>query len=300
MHIHRSAHTRYFTTLGNEVLRDNRLSFCARGILGHLLSLPDGQRADIRTLADRTPEGRERVAAALRELEKFGYLKRAVMRTARGRLYTKVEVFDSLDGASSQVEPDPGFPEPGRSDASSDANHPVKKRDEETTLPRPRIGDVVGVEGGREGISFADSKAAADVIARVARAEPKLALGWAEALQLAPLVAEWRRRGASDMHIISSLTAGLPHHGVHHPLRFIEARLRTKMPAERSAAPPRFECDSCRAPASSAGNCRNCRAGEPFARRTESDFAGVRSRGVALARAALRGLSVDAGTPAPS
>lgn len=294
MHIHRSARTRYFTTLGNEVLRDNRLSFCARGILGHLLSLPDGQRADIRTLADRTPEGRERVAAALRELEQFGYLKRAVMRTSRGRLYTRVEVFDSLDVASSQVEPDPEFPGSGQSDVGSDADHPVKKRDEETALPRPR---VVGAEGGREGIGFTESKAAADLLARVARAEPKLAVGWAEALQLTPLVAEWRRRGASDMHIISSLTAGLPRGGVHHPLRFLEARLRTKMPAERSAAPPRFECDACRAPVSSAGQCRSCRGAQPFAPRTASDFAGARSRGVALARAALRGLSADAGMP---
>ena len=50
--------------MGNEVLRDSRLSFCARGILAYLLSQPDGKRDDIRTLSGRAPEGRERVASA--------------------------------------------------------------------------------------------------------------------------------------------------------------------------------------------------------------------------------------------
>src|SRR5438445_11138628 len=113
MHVHRTARVRFFTTLGNEVLRDNRLSFCARGILGHLLSLPDGQRGDIRTLAERTPEGRERVACALRELERFGYLKRAVRRTPQGRLYTEVDVFDTPGGPFSQVPPETGSPGSG-------------------------------------------------------------------------------------------------------------------------------------------------------------------------------------------
>jgi hypothetical protein len=92
MRIHRSVHQRFFTTLGNDVLRDSRLSFCARGILAHLLSQPDGKRDDIRSLASRTPEGRERIASAMRELERFGYLKRTRKRTPEGHLYTEVGV----------------------------------------------------------------------------------------------------------------------------------------------------------------------------------------------------------------
>lgn len=136
MRIHRSARTRYFTTLGNELLRDNRLSFCARGILAHLLSLPDGQRGDIRTLAERTPEGRERIASALRELERFGYLKRVVKRTAEGQLYTEVDVFDTSDGPSTLTTPNTGFPDSGAQADGPDGDHPEKERDEEPSLRR--------------------------------------------------------------------------------------------------------------------------------------------------------------------
>jgi len=295
MHIHRSARTRFFTTLGNEVLRDNRLSFCARGILGHLLSLPDGQRGDIRTLADRTPEGRERVASALRELEAFGYLRRAKKRTPEGRIYTEVDVFDTPEGSSAQVAANPGSPGSGDLGASSDGDHPVNERDEEPALPAP---PAEAVEAGREGDGDEDTNASADLLARVARTEPKLSLGRREALQLAPLVTEWRRRGASDLHVVGALTAGLPSGGVYHPARFIETRLRSKMPAERSTAPLRSECDGCGVPVVESGLCRSCREIEPVAVRASAEFADVRARGALLARAALRGVSVDALMPA--
>ena len=142
MRIHRSARDRFFTTLGNEVLRDSRLSFCARGILAYLLSQPDGKRDDIRSLSERTPEGRERVASAMRELEKLGYLARTKKRTADGHIYTDVEVFDRPGGASSQPEPNAGFLASGGSDASPDGDHPVKERDEEPTRPGVAAGDA--------------------------------------------------------------------------------------------------------------------------------------------------------------
>lgn len=295
MRIHRSAHQRFFTTLGNEVLRDNRLSFCARGILAHLLSQPDGKRSDIRTLAERTPEGRERVASAMRELERFGYLKRTKSRTREGRIYTEVEVFDAPRGASSQVSPDAGLPASGDLAVGSDGGHPVNKRGEEPARPTP---SAAGDEVGREGDCDEETRASAELLARVARAEPKLSLGRIEALRLAPLVTEWRRRGVSELHVISSLTSGLPRGGVHHPARFLETRLTSKMPAQRCAAPSRLECDECGVPVLVPGSCRSCREARPAATRAAADFTQVRARGAALARAALRGLSVDSVMPA--
>ena len=295
MRIHRSARTRFFTTLGNEVLRDNRLSFCARGILGHLLSLPDGQRGDIRTLADRTPEGRERVASALRELEAFGYLKREIKRTSEGRVYTEVNVFDAPAEPSVQVAPNSGLPGSGGLDASPDGDHHLKERDEEPLHPAPPAEDV---EAGREGHSDEETDASAELLARVARTEAKLSLGRDDALRLAPLVTEWRRRGASDLHVINALTAGLPRGGVYHPVRFIETRLRSKMPAERLVVPSRLECDECGVPVVAAGLCQSCQGAVVAGHRAATDFAQVRSRGAALARAALRGLSIDAVVPA--
>lgn len=295
MRIHRSAHLRFFTTLGNEVLRDNRLSFCARGVLGYLLSLPDGQRGDIRTLADRAPEGRDRVASALRELERFGYLKRAVKQTAEGRIYTEVDVFDTPNGPSPQVMPSTAFPGSGDLAAGADGDHPVKEREEEPSLPAPSAHDA---HGEREGDGDEETMTSAELLARVARAEPKLSLGRREALRLAPLVTEWRRRGASDLHVICSLTAGLPSGGVHHPPRFIESRLRSKMPAERIVAPSQSECDECGVPGVAASLCRSCQEKGPAETRAAADFSQVRARGAAMARAALRGLSIDAVMPA--
>jgi hypothetical protein len=295
MHIHRTARKRFFTTLGNEVLRDSRLSFCARGILGHLLSLPEGQRGDVRTLAERTPEGRERVASALRELERFGYLRRAVKRTAEGRLYTEVDVFDAPRESSSQVTPDAGFPGSGGVAAGVDGDHPVKERGEEPALAAPPVHDG---ESGREGDGDEETRASTELLARVARAEPRLSLGRGEALRLAPLVTEWRRRGASDLHVIGALTAGLPCGGVYHPARFIETRLNSKMPVERGVAPSRLECDACGVPVIVPGLCRSCREVEPAGIRAGADFAQVRARGLTMARAALRGLSIDSVMPA--
>jgi Helix-turn-helix domain len=295
MRIHRSAHLRFFTTLGNEVLRDSRLSFCARGVLAHLLSLPDGQRGDIRSLSERTPEGRERVASALRELERFGYLKREVKRTSDGHLYTAVDVYDAPPGASSQATPNAGFPGSGDADPSPDGDHPVNKRSEEPTHPSPPFRHT---DGGREGDREEETKTSVDLLARVARAEPRLSLGRVEALRLAPMVTEWQRRGASDLHVIGSLTAGLPREGVHHPARFIESRLRSKMPAKRCSPPSKPECDKCGVPIFAPGLCRSCQKVGPAGVRAGTDFAQVRARGAAMARAALRGLSFDSMMPA--
>ena len=296
MRIHRSAHQRFFTTLSNDVLRDSRLSFCARGILANLLSQPDGKRDDIRTLTERTPEGRERVASAMRELERFGYLTRAKRRTPEGQIYTEVEVFEAPEGPPWQVTPNAGFPASGSLTAGSNGDHPMNDRGEEPTLPTP---PAQRAEEGREGDGDEETRASADLLARVARTEPKLCLGRKETLRLAPLVTEWRRRGASELHVISSLTAGLPRGGVHHPARFIESRLVAKMPAERRTARARHECDECGVPILTPGACRSCRGVEPADLRAAADFGQVRARGAAMARAALRGLTFDAVAPAP-
>ena len=295
MRIHRSAHQRFFTTLGNDVIRDNRLSFCARGILVHLLSQPDGKRDDIRTLTDRTPEGRERVASAMRELERFGYLKRTKKRSPEGQIYTEVDVFEAPEGPSLQVTPKAGFPASGGLAANPDGDHPLNERGEEPTLP---TSSALDTEEGWVGDGNEETKTSADLLARVARTEPKLSLGWQEALRLAPLVTEWRRRGASELHITGSLTTGLPRAGVYHPARFIESRLVAKMPAERCAAPAKLECDQCSAPVLEPGTCRSCRDIEPAHDRSVADLGHIRARGAAMARAALRGLSFDAVMPA--
>lgn len=95
MRIYRSAPKRSFTTLPNATTRDKRLSWTAAGILSYLLGLPDGSRTSVRQLAGLRDEGRDRVAAALRQLEEFRYLRRVKSRGPAGRLSTHYEVFDA-------------------------------------------------------------------------------------------------------------------------------------------------------------------------------------------------------------
>ncbi|RSO05647.1 hypothetical protein DMH18_30705 [Streptomyces sp. WAC 06783] len=80
--------------LANGTIRDRRLSFTARGILAHLLSLPDGAREDVRTLADRNPGvGRRGVSKAVQGLEDAGYyIRRTIRGPETGRVWTETFV----------------------------------------------------------------------------------------------------------------------------------------------------------------------------------------------------------------
>ncbi|MFI9259191.1 hypothetical protein ACIGT4_15995 [Streptomyces sioyaensis] len=77
-----------YTIIGNHLAQHRELSGLAIGLAAYIQSLPEGAPVDIRTLTRRFPEGRERIAAALRELETHGYLERIRRRTEEGRLVT--------------------------------------------------------------------------------------------------------------------------------------------------------------------------------------------------------------------
>ncbi|WP_436786575.1 hypothetical protein [Yinghuangia sp. YIM S10712] len=95
MHIHLTARTHAFTSIGNEVLQDRRLSFTARGILVYLLSLPDGSPMDVRALADEHPHlGRRAISKAVDELIELGYYERRTVRYRQtGQVRTEVHVY---------------------------------------------------------------------------------------------------------------------------------------------------------------------------------------------------------------
>jgi hypothetical protein len=82
-------HTTRFTVIGNHLTQHTELSLLAIGLGAHIQSLPPGASADIKTLATRFPEGATRIAAALRELEAHGYLRRERQRIGGGRIVTR-------------------------------------------------------------------------------------------------------------------------------------------------------------------------------------------------------------------
>ncbi|MFF2852638.1 hypothetical protein ACFVT5_41055 [Streptomyces sp. NPDC058001] len=100
--IRRSRPADNFTILPNATLRDDRLTYCARGVLAELLSRPEGWETNADALSDRARrhrgdvvgEGRRGLRSAFAELEAAGYIIRRKEKAARGRFVTVLEVYD--------------------------------------------------------------------------------------------------------------------------------------------------------------------------------------------------------------
>lgn len=75
-----------YTTMCNYHLRDNTISFKAKGILSMFLSLPKNWNYSVSGLAAISKEGKDGILSGLKELEAAGYLERHRYRNERGRL----------------------------------------------------------------------------------------------------------------------------------------------------------------------------------------------------------------------
>jgi len=65
-----------FTQIKNDWLRDERISFKARGLLAYIESHSTGWQISVHWMAAKNPEGKEAIRSAIQELELYGYLKR--------------------------------------------------------------------------------------------------------------------------------------------------------------------------------------------------------------------------------
>lgn len=65
-----------YTIISNEALRDNRLSWKAKGLLSYIMSLPQEWKLNVKDLTTRSTDGRTATAAALNELIDAGYATR--------------------------------------------------------------------------------------------------------------------------------------------------------------------------------------------------------------------------------
>ena len=104
-----------FYILDNNIARDKRLSWPARGILIYLLTKPDNWQANIQDLINQTvdselPSGRDAVRARVNELERVGYIRRSQTRDESGKLTgVCLDVYDYP--ATDEPAPDDGSPE---------------------------------------------------------------------------------------------------------------------------------------------------------------------------------------------
>ncbi|MFF3907561.1 helix-turn-helix domain-containing protein [Streptomyces sp. NPDC001848] len=245
-------HTTRFTVVGNYLVQHPDLSLLAIGLGCHIQSLPKGARVDIKSLAARFPEGATRIAAALRELEAHGYLRRERHRVPGGRIVTRTI---SCNQPAVRRHAD----QPRRADKPSCVDRPAARpRKPLPAVPQPAC------------TAPSLLQEATDLLADLRRHDARLFLSTRDTAHLAPGVAAWLERDVSPAAVGRALTADLPPEGLHRPAALLAHRLSEQLPPpppfRGPAAPPRVRhpfqtCDGCdrafRAPGP--GRCRDCR-----------------------------------------
>lgn len=251
--IHDNArHTTRFTVIGNHLAQHSELSLLAIGLAVHIQSLPGGALIDIRTLTARFPEGKARIAAALRELESHGYLRRTCERTSSGRVVTRTVSCN----------------QPGRSDATDGpAPKPRRPARREGEPPRRALPAVPQPAYPAPDLL----RSAVEVLAGIRRGDPRLLLSVTDVEHLAPGVAAWLERDLPPSAVRHALTADLPSEPLHRPAAVLAHRLAAQLPpmppfSVREAPAdlvrhPLQNCDVCDHAfrADEPGRCRDCR-----------------------------------------
>ncbi|MFF5311176.1 helix-turn-helix domain-containing protein [Streptomyces massasporeus] len=243
-------HTTRFTVIGNHLAQHPELSLLAIGLSVHIQSLPAGSRIDIKSLAARFPEGTTHIAAALRELEAHGYLRRTRERVPDGRIITRTTSCNQ-PGRSRTDTPVPG---PGEADEA--ARRQTSPRGTRPACPAPAL-----------------LQQATDLLSRLRREDPRLLLSTSDTAHLTPGVAAWLERDVTPAAVRHALTTDLPPERLHRPAALLAHRLTAQLPppppfGARQAPPPPTRhplqaCDGCDRAfhAPEPGHCRDCRAG---------------------------------------
>ncbi len=90
--------TKNFTNISNTVIRDERLSWKARGIFVYMWSQADNWQFYVSELVKHSTDGEGALQSGLKELEELGYLIRRHRQTERG-------VFDGMEWALTDHNP---------------------------------------------------------------------------------------------------------------------------------------------------------------------------------------------------
>ncbi|MGX9874332.1 helix-turn-helix domain-containing protein [Streptomyces cellulosae] len=251
-------HTARFTVIGNHLTQHKELSLLAIGLGCHIQSLPTGTPTDIKSLTARFKEGATRIAAALRELEAHGYLRRERIRTATGRIITRTISCNQ-----------PGH---RRQPADTDCPAPPQPRPASAHRPQPRPRKALpAVPQPTQAAATALHQQATDLLSTLRRHDPRLLLSAPDTAHLAPGVIAWLEREVTPTAVRHALTSDLPADALRRPAALLAHRLVTQLPPPppyrtRSTPPPVRDklrtCESCdrafRAPETET-HCRDCR-----------------------------------------
>ncbi|MBX9424241.1 helix-turn-helix domain-containing protein [Streptomyces lateritius] len=270
-------HTTRFTVIGNHLAQHAELSLLAIGLAVHIQSLPSGASVAIKSLAARFPEGTTRIAAALRELEAHGYLRRTPERTEDGRLVTRTVSCNRPGHTGTPDEPKPqAQPErPARREDKPQPERPAHREDK----PQPKRPARREDKPQRRALPAVPQPiypapemlaTALGVLSGLRRTDPRLLISATDAEHLVPGVAAWLERDLTPEAVHGALTTGLPQEPLHRPAALLAHRLTAQLPPlplfrtpQTSATRhPLQNCDTCdrayRAP--EPGTCAGCTA----------------------------------------
>ncbi|MFD4610612.1 helix-turn-helix domain-containing protein [Streptomyces sp. NPDC058440] len=290
-----------YVVVGNHLAQHRELSLTAIGLATHVLSLPEGAPVDIRSLADRFPEGRDRIAFALRELEAQGYLERVRERTDAGRLFTRTYAHHT----PTRTDTNPGCGRTAAAGPRADAQEPPQEHDRARQQPPPPPPAEPAPSDVREDRPAAPNPPAppegdgtprdrhfdeaVTLLAGLRRTDARLTLSLRDVNRLAPTVIAWFKAGATAAVVHRALTIDVPA-DLRHPAGLVAHRLRELLPPPLPPVPtlppptsattgtrhrshPLQNCDGCerafRAP--EPGRCRECR----IASRATAELAGA-------------------------
>lgn len=103
-----------FTILDNTCIRDDRISWKAKGVHTYLMSLPDDWKIHISEIVNHSSDGKAALYSAIQMLEEYGYIKKIRNRRKDGCFENTVyQVFESPEAkdADTDVHPLTDFPD---------------------------------------------------------------------------------------------------------------------------------------------------------------------------------------------
>jgi|SRR6185312_4749949 len=105
-----------YSQINKKLIRDNNLSFKARGLLIYLLSFPDDWKIQVSQIAKDNLCGHESIYSGLNELKNLGYVKFYQLRDEKGGFSNSYYEFSEEPIFKEKVpqpqNPDAGFPNP--------------------------------------------------------------------------------------------------------------------------------------------------------------------------------------------
>jgi len=120
--------THSFVIVRNEVARDERISYRARGLLIAILSRPDNWTIRAEQLASESSvEGRDAVRTALKELQAAGYLVSNKVRNSDGQIQWESVVYDSPQSAESPETENPSPVKPASVELATVSQAPLEE-----------------------------------------------------------------------------------------------------------------------------------------------------------------------------